>query len=90
MGGDPARLVAPRHTAYSALARRTLHQARLEYMTGPDGQINAPAYREFALAIDPDSVNSRAWRVASEAETAGVGRGRKDAGIPHPGTHRHP
>ena len=77
MGGDPARLPALRQTAYRALARRTLHQARLEYMTRPDGHINAAAYREFASAIDPDIVNSRGWRELQRREAAGVERARR-------------
>jgi hypothetical protein len=74
MGGDPARLAALRQTAYRALARRTLHLARLEYMTTADGHINAAAYREFASAIDPEIVNSRRWRELQRLEELGVER----------------
>jgi hypothetical protein len=77
MGGDPARLAALRQTAYRALARRTLHQARLEYMTGPDGHINVAAYREFASAIDPDIAKSRGWRALERREAAGVEGARR-------------
>jgi hypothetical protein len=77
MGGDPARLAGLRQTAYQALARRTLHQARLEFMTEPDGPSHTAAYREFAAAIDPEIVNSRRWRELQRREAAGVERARR-------------
>jgi GT2 family glycosyltransferase len=77
LDGDPARLAALRQTAYRALARRTLHQARLEYMTGPDGQSHTDTYREFASAIDPEIVNSRAWRELERREAMGVEQARR-------------
>jgi glycosyltransferase involved in cell wall biosynthesis len=77
MGGDPATLAALRRTAYRALARRTIRQAIVEYMTTPDGAVNAAAYREFASAIDPDIVNSRNWRALQRREAAGLERARR-------------
>jgi hypothetical protein len=77
MGGDPATLEQLRQTAYRALARRTLHQARLEYMTRTDGHMHAAAYREFASAIDPNVVNSRGWRELQRREALGVERARR-------------
>jgi hypothetical protein len=77
VGGDPARLAALRQTAYRALARRTLHQARLEFMTKPDGHIHAADYREFASAIDPDIVSSRGWRELQRREAVGIERARR-------------
>lgn len=76
IGGDPARLAVLRQMAYRALARRTLHQARLQYMTSPGAGINPAAYRDFASAIDPDIVNSRSWRELHRRETAGADRAR--------------
>jgi glycosyltransferase involved in cell wall biosynthesis len=77
MGGDPASLAALRRTAYRALACRTLHQARLQFMAGPAGHINTDTYREFALAVDPDIVNSRQWRELQRREAAGAERARR-------------
>jgi glycosyltransferase involved in cell wall biosynthesis len=77
MGGDPGSLAALRQAAYRALAHRTLRVAVLEYMTRPDGDINAAAYRKFALAIDPDIRDSRGWRALQRREEAGVERARR-------------
>jgi len=81
VGGDPARLAAIRQIAYRALARKALWFASWDYMSGADGAANAPAYREFALALDPDVAGSRRWRALERRETAGVERARRAPGF---------
>lgn len=70
--GEPARLAPLRDMAYRALARRALWFAVWDYMTGPTGEANAAAYREFALAMDPDITHSGRWRALERRETAGA------------------
>jgi hypothetical protein len=77
VGGDAARLAALRRTARRALARKALWLAVWDYMTGPDGAANAAAYREFALAVDPEVAGSRYWRALQRREAAGLERARR-------------
>lgn len=77
VGGDPARLAALRETAYGALARKALWLAVWDYMTGPVGDVNASAYRAFALAVDPGIAASRAWRALERRQAAGRERARR-------------
>jgi GT2 family glycosyltransferase len=79
VGTDPERLAALRQTAYRALARKALWLAVWDYMTGPDGDANAAAYRDFALALDPEVGGSRAWRALRRREAAGRARARRTA-----------
>jgi glycosyltransferase involved in cell wall biosynthesis len=77
VGGDPARLAALRETAYRALARKALWLAVWDYMTGPDGEAYAAAYRDFALSLDPGVRESRSWRALRRREAAGPERARR-------------
>jgi glycosyltransferase involved in cell wall biosynthesis len=71
---DRARL---RRLAYRALARKAVDLAVAEYMSGEQDETGVEEYRRFALAADPDVVDSREWRALARRQSLGTLRARR-------------